>query len=91
MSKNDILDSLLVKGKRIYNSTTKDYHLYNESFNEDKLVFDKRTLIFDSFRNETDLVKTTKKYPENDIQEIEFELDLLVIKVSDLKKILENE
>ena len=60
MSKNDILDSLLVKGKRIYNSTTKDYHLYNESFNEDKLVFDKRTLIFDSFRNEIDLVKTNR-------------------------------
>ena len=70
MSKNDILDSLLVKGKRIYNSTTKDYHLYNESFNEDKLTFDKRTLIFDSFRNETDLVKVTKNILKRTVQKI---------------------
>lgn len=84
----DKLNMILEKSDRILSQVTKHYQLYSESFDNKRLEFDKQTLLFDTFRSKTNLVKTEEKYPVNNIQEIDFNLDIIVIKTEDLKNIL---
>lgn len=71
---------------KIYSKKTITQHLYNDGKNEDNLKFEKQTMLFDAIRNNTDLIKTDKKYPENDLQDIELELDVVVMTKKDFNK-----
>lgn len=71
---------------KIYSKKTITQHLYNDGKNEDNLKFEKQTMLFDAVRNNTDLIKTDKKYPVNDLQDIDLELDVIVMTKEDFNK-----
>lgn len=71
---------------KIYSKKTITQHLYNEGKNEDNLKFEKQTMLFDAIRNNIDLIKTNKQYPQNDLQDIELELDVIVITKEEFNK-----
>lgn len=75
---------------KIYSKKTITQHLYNDGKNEDNLKFEKQTMLFDAIRNNTDLIKTDKKYPENDLQDIELELDVVFMTTKEYNKLLKG-
>lgn len=83
-------DLIEQKATRLVLSRTISQHLYNEGNNERNLDYEKKKFLHDLIDEEIELIKVTKHYPINDIQDIDLETDLIVIKTKDLYKILEN-
>ena len=64
----------------LYKKQTHAINLNNSgTMNQQNLDFAKRTMLFDTVREYTDLVKTVQGYPNNDISNVEMEIDCIVI------------
>ena len=66
-------------------------HTLNGMLNQSNLEFQKRTILFDAVRNHTDLVKTKQFYPIDDISEVEFEVDIVLLSLERYKELIELE
>lgn len=75
---------------RLVLNRTISQHLYNEGNNERNLDYEKKRFLHDLIEEETELIKVSKHYPVNDIQDIDLEADLVIIRKEDLNKILKN-
>lgn len=74
---------------RLYLNRTVSQNLYNEG-NKEHLEREKKRFLRDLIDEETELIKVTKNYPVNDIQDIELEADLILIDKKKLDQILKN-
>ena len=64
----------------LYKKQTHAINLNNSgTMNQQNLDFAKRTMLFNTFREYTNLVKTVQGYPNNDISDVEMEIDCVVI------------
>lgn len=83
-------DLIEQKSIRLYLKRTISQHLYNEGNNERNLDYEKKRFLHDLLEDEDELLSVTKQYPVNDIQDIDLEADLVIIKKEDLDNILKN-
>lgn len=75
---------------RLYLTRTITQHLYNDGKNKENLEYEKKKFLHDLIDEETDLIKVTKNYPVNDLQDIHLEADLVLIDKKVLDNILKN-
>lgn len=63
----------------LYNTKTHSLNTNNGILNEDNLKFAKQTLLFDTLREHTELVKTKQHYPHNDISDVDMTINCVVM------------
>lgn len=63
----------------LYGTMTHSLNTNNGILNKDNLQFAKNTLLFDTIRNNTELIKVKQGYPQNDISDVELSLDAVMI------------
>lgn len=74
---------------KLYIKKTINQPVYNDGLNESNLEFEKQTILFDAVRSQTKLVNTTKHYPKDNSMNIDLELDLVIMKISEYEKLKE--
>jgi hypothetical protein len=77
----------------LYKKNTHSLNTLNGVLNEDNLQFAKRTMLFDAIREHTELVRTSQKYPNNDISDVDMEVDCVIMsrhRYNKMLKILSN-
>lgn len=75
----------------LYKKQTHAINLNNSgTMNQQNLDFTKRTMLFDTVREHTDLVKTKQGYPNNDISDVEMEIDCVVMSRKRYEMLLKN-
>lgn len=73
----------------LYNKQVHPINLNNSgTMNQQNLDFAKRTMLFNTIREHTDLVKTKQGYPNNDISEVEMEIDCVIMSRKKYNKLL---
>lgn len=82
-------DLILMNSVQVYKGRTVSQHLYNEGLNKDSLEKEKQHLLSILLRDQDNLINVTEHYPENDIQDIDLEIDLVIIKREELDKIFD--
>lgn len=74
----------------LYKKQTHAINLNNSgTMNEQNLEFTKRTMLFDTIREHTELVRTKQGYPQNDISDVEMTLDCVIMSRKKYEKIIE--
>ena len=64
----------------LYKKQTHAINLNNSgTMNQQNLDFAKRTMLFDTIREHTNLVKTIQGYPNNDISDVDMTIDCVII------------
>ncbi len=64
----------------LYNKQRHSVNLNNSgTMNQQNLDFAKRTMLFDTIRKHTDLIKTTQHYPQGDISDVDMEIDCVIM------------
>lgn len=76
----------------LYNKQTHSINLNNSgTMNQQNLDFAKRTMLFNTIRKHTELVKTIQGYPDNDISDVEMTIDCVVISKKRYNKLINFE
>jgi len=76
----------------LYKKQTHAINLNNSgTMNQQNLDFAKRTMLFDTIREHTELVKTKQGYPNNDISDVDMEIDCVVMSRKRYDYLLSNQ
>ena len=88
---NRIKEKILNNSISLYEVKEVFQHIYNDGLNKGNLEIHKQNMLKNLINEYTDIIETTEKYPENDIQKILLEIDAVLITRKQLDKILKDE
>jgi hypothetical protein len=80
-----------MKDLKIKTSFVQTFSTTNGVVDEDRLNFAKQTLIFDTFRDKTNIVNYRSDYPGNTSTSIEFKIDVVLVDAYRYKQLLQLE